>query len=126
MTSRDRPAGRRRMTVVSWTPLGRALALLGAAAAIGAAVLAGYLWALHRLELPPNDHEQFLERIAALEGELEDAGRRLADANLAREVDRQALAIQREAMAELQETVRELREELGFYRRLMDLSLIHI
>ena len=110
------------MMVVSWTPLGRFLAVLGTAAALGAAVLAGYLWAHHRSELDRNDVDDSGGRMAALELELEDAGRRLADANLAREVDRQALAIQREAMGELQDSVRELREQLEFYRRLLDTS----
>lgn len=117
---RDRPAAHRRLIVVPWTPLGRALVLAGLAAAIGLAVLAGYLWASSRSESGQGDLDYLGGRIRALEMELEDAGRRLADADLAREVDRQALAIQREEMAELHVTVGELREQLAFYRQLMD------
>lgn len=117
---RDRPAAHRRLLVMPWTPLGRALALLGLAAAIGAAVLAGYLWAASQSESASDDLEYLENRIKALEIELEDADRRLADVNLAREIDRQAVAIQSDEMAKLQDTVGELRENLAFYRQLMN------
>ena len=119
---RDRSAAHRRMMVVPWTPRGRALILSGLTVAIGAAAFAGYLWGMRQSEFEREHLDRLGGRIKALELELEDAGRRLADADLAREVDRQALAIQREEMTELRGTARELREQLGFYRRVMDAS----
>ena len=119
---RDRPAAQRRMVVVPWTPRGRTLVLSGLAMAIVAAALAGYLWGMRQSGIDREDLDRLTGRIKALELELEDAGRRLADADLAREVDRQALAIQREEMTELRGTAGELQEQLGFYRRLMDAS----
>ncbi|MCY4563307.1 MAG: hypothetical protein OXE40_02370 [Gammaproteobacteria bacterium] len=108
------------MMVVPWTPRGRTLILSGLTVTIGAAAFAGYLWGMRQSEFEREHLDLLGGRIKALELELEDAGRRLADADLAREVDRQALAIQREEMTELRGTARELREQLGFYRRVMD------
>lgn len=119
---RDRSAAHRRMMVVPWTPRGRTLILSGLIVAIAMAALAGYLWGMRQAEFDREHLDRLGGRIRALELELEDAGRRLADADLAREVDRQALAIQREEMTELRGTARELREQLGFYRRVMDAS----
>ena len=110
------------MMVVPRTPVGRTLILLGLAVALGLAALGGYLWAMRQADLDRDTVDYLGGRIKALELELEDAGGRLADAELAREVERQALAIQREEMTELRGTVRELQEQLGFYRRVMDAS----
>ena len=119
---RGKSAAHRRMMVVSWTPLRRSLVLLGLVAAMVSAVLAGYLWAVRQSELDRDYLGHLGGQNRVLELELEDASRQLADVNLAREVDREALAIQRDEMAELHKTVREMREQLGFYRRLMDAS----
>ena len=110
------------MMVVPRKRVGRALVLLALTVAIGGAALAGYLWAVRHSDLDRERLVRLGERIKALELELETAGRQRADANLAREVDRQALAIQHDEMVELRGTVRELREQLRFYRRLMDAS----
>ena len=117
---RDRIAAQRHMTVVPRKPGVRLLVLVGLILATVTAALTGYFWAVHESGLDRDHLDRLGERIRVLELELEDTRRQLADANLAREVDRQALEIQRDEMGELRGTERDLREQLGFYRRLMD------
>ena len=112
----------RRRAVVPWTPVQRLLSVMGLAAAIAAAAVAGYLLGVRQFQHDRGQLGAFGERIEALELELESSSQQLADASLGREIDRQALAIQREEMAELSQTVGELREQLAFYRNLMETS----
>lgn len=119
---RDKSRVHRHMTVVSWTPMRRNLVIIGLLAAIVGCSAAGYLFGKRHSDFERNDLGRLGERISALELELESTARQLADANLAREVDRQALAIQREEMAGQEAANRELQVQLALYRRLMDES----
>ncbi len=116
----DRIRKLRRMAVAYRGQRLRTIVLVGAASALGITIVLAYLWNTRPWDLSRDEVADHGARIAALELELEDARRRLADASLAREVDRQALSIQRETIAGLQDTVRELREQLGFFRRILD------
>ena len=120
---REKSPPHRRMMVVPWTPLRLVLSVMGLGAVVAAAVVAGYLWGMRQFELDRARLGQLDGRTGMLELELERSGAQLADANLAREVDRQALAIQREEMTEMHQTIGELRQQLAFYRGLMDASL---
>ena len=120
---RDKTSSRQRMIVVPRTPVLRMLSFTGLAAAVAAAALAGYLAGIRQSEFDRDYLGQLGARTSMLEVELEGSGLQLADANLAREVDRQALAIQREEMMELHQSIGELRQQLVFYRRLMDASV---
>ena len=112
----------RRKAVVPWTPVQRLVSVIGLAAAVAAAAATGYLLGVRQFEFDRSQLGALGERIRALEFELESSSQQLADASLAREIDRQALAIQREEMADLRQTVGELREQLAFYRNLMETS----
>lgn len=108
------------VTVVRWTPLIRAMSVIGLVAAVGGAAVAGYWLGMRQSDLDRDRFGYLKERNGLLQLELESTGRQLADALLSRGVDRQALAIQREEVKTQDTAIRELREQLTFYRGLMD------
>ena len=118
----DKNPSHQHMMVVPRTPVRRLLSVAGLAAAVALAAVLGYLLGVRQSEFDRDYLDRLGARTRMLEVELEGSGRQLADANLAREVDRQALAIQRNELRDLHQTIGELRQQLAFYRRLMDAS----
>ena len=112
----DRVSAKRSAALAPGRPL---LGLLALAALIAVSAVAGYLFSARQWGIARAELGTLTQRNGALQQELEELAQRLIDAELARKVDREAMAVLRNSMQNAHGEMEELRKEISFYKSLM-------